>query len=50
MTSKVYQTQSGQWAFVIMDSEGVDIVRGGGYETEEEAEQAANEQMSSYDE
>lgn len=48
MSSSVYQTQSGQWAFVLIDDDGVDVVRGAGYETQEEAQQAADEQLASY--
>lgn len=48
MVSSVYQTQSGQWAFVVIDDDGVDVVRGGGYETQEEAKQAADEQLANY--
>lgn len=48
MTSKVYKSESGQWTFIILDEAGVDIVRGAGYETQEEAQQAAEEQLASY--
>lgn len=46
MTSKIYQAESGQWSFVITNQEGIDIVRGAGYETQEEAQEAADEQMA----
>lgn len=46
MTSKIYQAESGQWSFIILDDKGIDIVRGAGYETQEEAQEAANEQMT----
>jgi uncharacterized protein YegP (UPF0339 family) len=48
MTSKVYKSESGQWAFIILDESGVDIVRGAGYETQEEAKQAADDQLANY--
>ena len=48
MTSKVYRNEGGQWAFIILDESGVDIIRGAGYETQEEAEEAADEQMAGY--
>lgn len=48
MTPKIYQAESGQWSFIIYDEEGIDIVRGAGYETQEEAEDAADEQMAGY--
>lgn len=48
MTSKIYQAESGQWSFIIIDEEGIDIVRGAGYESQEEAQQAADEQIASF--
>lgn len=48
MTSKIYQAESGQWSFIIIDESGVDIVRGAGYESQEEAQEAADELLASY--
>lgn len=34
---KIYQTKSGEWAWMITE-DGEDVVRGSGYETEAEAQ------------
>lgn len=47
MTSKVYKNEGGQWAFIILDESGVDIIRGAGYKSQEEAQEAADEQIAS---
>jgi len=44
---KVHLAPSGQWAWVITE-DGEEIVRGVGYETEDEALQAMYDQFSSY--
>lgn len=43
MEIKTYQSQSGQWSFVIYDDDGIDVVRGGGFSNEDEAAAAAEE-------
>ena len=44
---KAYRAPSGQWSWVITE-ENEEIVRGAGYESEDEALQAMYDQLSSY--
>jgi len=47
---KVYKAPSGQWAWVIYEADSyLDVVRGAGYETEEEATEALNDQLAEYE-
>lgn len=43
MKIEVYKAPSGQWSFIVFDDNGVDIIRGGGYATEDEAKTAGND-------
>ena len=44
---KAYQAPSGQWSWLITE-DGEDLVRGAGYEREDEALQAMYDQLSEY--
>jgi hypothetical protein len=44
---KTYQAPSGQWAWVV-SKDGIDIVRGAGYESQDEAEQDLNDELENY--
>lgn len=44
----VYQAESGQWSFVIKDDEGIELVRGGGFDCEDDARQEAENLLASY--
>lgn len=45
--SKTYQAPSGQWSWVITE-DGEEVVRGAGYENEDEALQAMYNQLAEY--
>lgn len=44
---KTYRALSGQWSWVIIE-DGEELVRGGGYENEDEALQAMYDEMAQY--
>nr|CRY96487.1 hypothetical protein [uncultured prokaryote] len=46
-TGKAYKTKSGQWAWRISDEQG-ELCGGGGYASEESAEQAMNDELATY--
>lgn len=48
MNYEIYLAPSGQWSWAIRDDDGEDVVRGAGYESEDEALEAALEVMHTY--
>jgi uncharacterized protein YegP (UPF0339 family) len=48
MKTEVYRAESGQWSFVVFDKDGIDIVRGAGYATRSEAEEASKNATDGY--
>ena len=47
-TSNVYQAASGQWSWIVYEG-SVDIVRGSGYTTEDEAAADAAAELQQYE-